>query len=118
VAAVAAGGALFVAGSALVFAVFQENTYTSSIIEVDVGQKVVATGPYGLLRHPFYAGTLLMGLATPLVLASTWSALLLPPGWVLLVVRILAEEELLSRELPGYAAYMERTRRRLIPGVW
>jgi protein-S-isoprenylcysteine O-methyltransferase Ste14 len=114
----AAGVALFVAGVAVVFAVFRENTHASSIIEVEANQKVVATGPYRFLRHPMYAGTILMGFATPLVLGSYWSALLIPPGWVLLVMRILAEEKLLSQQLPGYAAYMQRTRTRLIPGVW
>ncbi len=115
---VAAGCVLFVAGAAVVFAVFLENTYTSSIIEVDSGQTVVATGPYRALRHPMYAGTLLMGLATPLVLGSYWALLVLPPGWVLLVMRILAEERFLSHELRGYPEYMRSTPNRLIPGVW
>jgi protein-S-isoprenylcysteine O-methyltransferase Ste14 len=115
---VAAACVLFVAGAAVVFAVFLENTYTSSIIEVDAGQTVVASGPYRVLRHPMYAGTLLMGLAMPLILGSYWALLLLPPGWALLVVRILAEEQFLSRELGGYAEYMGRTPKRLIPGVW
>lgn len=118
IAAVVAGGALFLAGTALVFAVFAENTYTSSIIEVDSAQTTVTTGPYGVLRHPMYAGTLLMGLATPLLLGSYWAALLIPPGWALLVVRIMAEERFLSRQLSGYPEYMGRTRCRLIPGVW
>ncbi len=117
-AGVVAGGVLFVAGAAVVFAVFRENTYTSSIIEVATDQTVVDTGPYGILRHPMYTGTLLMGIASPLLLGSCWAALLLPPGWVLLAVRILAEERLLARQLPGYAEYMGRTRSRLIPGVW
>jgi protein-S-isoprenylcysteine O-methyltransferase Ste14 len=115
---VAAAAVLFVAGTAVVFAVFRANSYTSSIIEVDPHQTVVATGPYRALRHPFYAGHLLMGLATPLVLGSYWAALLLPPGWVVLVVRILAEERLLSERLTGYAQYTSRTRHRLIPGIW
>jgi protein-S-isoprenylcysteine O-methyltransferase Ste14 len=117
-AAVAAGVVLFVAGTVLIFTVFLANTYTSSIIEVAPSQTVVATGPYGILRHPFYTGTMLMGLATPLLLGSYWAALLVPPAWVLLIVRILAEERLLARDLPGYADYMRRTRSRLIPGVW
>jgi protein-S-isoprenylcysteine O-methyltransferase Ste14 len=115
---VAAGAIVFVAGTALVFAVFRANTHTSSIIEVEPQQTVVATGPYRALRHPMYAGTLLMGLATPLILGSYWAALLLPPGWVLLIVRILAEERLLSERLTGYAQYMSRTRHRLIPRIW
>jgi len=117
-AGVATGAVLFAAGAAVVFVVFLENTYTSSIIEVATDQTVVDTGPYGILRHPMYTGTILMGLATPLLLGSYWAAIMVPPGWVLLVIRILAEERLLARRLPGYAAYMGRTRSRLIPGVW
>lgn len=112
------GCLLFVAGAAIVFAVFAHNTYTSSIIEVDASQTVVVTGPYRVVRHPMYAGTLIMGLATPLVLGSYWAAVLLPPGWVLLALRVLAEERFLSRELPGYGEYMKRTRSRLVPCVW
>jgi protein-S-isoprenylcysteine O-methyltransferase Ste14 len=115
---VATGGALFVAGAAVVFAAFVENAYASSIIEVDAAQTVVVTGLYRVLRHPMYSGTLLMGLATPLMLGSYAALLLLPPGWALLVVRILAEERFLAHELRGYEDYMRRTSSRLIPGVW
>jgi protein-S-isoprenylcysteine O-methyltransferase Ste14 len=65
-----------------------------------------------------YAGTLLMGLGTPLVLGSLPALLLLPPGWALLVARVLAEERFLSRRLRGYAEYMRRTPTRLVPGLW
>ena len=115
---VAAGCIVFTAGNVLVFVVFLANSYTSSIIEVAAAQTVVATGPYRALRHPMYTGTVLIGLGSPLVLGSYWAALLLPAGWALLVVRILAEERLLSEQLRGYADYMGKTRSRLIPGVW
>jgi len=90
----------------------------SSILAVDPRQTVVTTGPYRTIRHPMYTGTVLMGLATPLVLGSIWATLLIPPGWTLLVARILAEERLLSVRLPGYAEYISKTRTRLIPGIW
>jgi protein-S-isoprenylcysteine O-methyltransferase Ste14 len=112
------GGALFVAGAALVLIVFRANTFTSSIIEVAPGQQVVAIGPYRVVRHPMYAGTLLMGIGTPLLLGSCWALLFLPAGWGLLALRILAEERFLASELAGYRAYMDETRARLIPGVW
>jgi protein-S-isoprenylcysteine O-methyltransferase Ste14 len=115
---VAIGSVLFVAGAAVVLAVFAQNTYTSSIIEVDAAQTVVTTGLYRVLRHPMYSGTLLMGLATPLVLASYWAALLVPAGWALLAARILSEERFLARTLRGYAEYMHRTRSRVVPGIW
>ncbi len=115
---VAVACAMFAAGTVLVFAVFRENTYTSSIIEVDPRQKVIATGPYRALRHPFYAGTLLLGLATPPLLGSYCAAIFIPPAWALLVVRIFAEERFLSDRLPGYKEYLSKVRCRLIPGVW
>ena len=37
---------------------------------------------------------------------------------LVIVVRLLDEERLLARELPGYAEYLARVRYRLIPGVW
>ena len=113
-----AGCALFVAGGAVIFAVFQQNAYASSIIEVDPAQTLVVTGFYRVLRHPMYAGGMIMGLGMPLVLGSYWALLLLPPGWTLLVARILGEERFLARELRGYAEYLRRTPSRLIPGVW
>lgn len=115
---VGAAAAVFAAGILVVLFVFRENTYTSSIIEVAAEQTVVATGPYRMVRHPMYLGVLITGLATPLVLGSYWSAILLPPAWVLLAVRILAEERFLEGRLEGYREYMANTRSRLIPGVW
>ncbi len=105
-------------GYLLVFLVFRENSYTSRIIEVEEGQRVVHTGPYAVIRHPMYLGVTLMFLATPLALGS-WMAVpvfvLLP---VFLVFRIRNEEEVLLRELPGYADYCRNVKYRLIPGFW
>jgi hypothetical protein len=61
---------------------------------------------------------LLYVIRTPLALGSYWgllgSAFMLP----VLVWRLLDEERLLARELPGYASYQTRVRHRLIPGLW
>ena len=61
---------------------------------------------------------LLVFVGQPLWLESYAATALaaLPVG--LLVLRILAEERFLRRELPGYAAYAERVRYRLIPRLW
>ena len=111
--------AIVLAGYALVAWVFKENPYASRIIEVEKGQTVVTTGPYRIVRHPMYLGTILMYTFTPLALGSYWAIIpavgLLVP---LLVARIINEEEVLMRELKGYKEYMARTRYRLIPGVW
>ena len=44
----------------VVFVVFRENSFASATIEVAEGQTVVSTGPYAIVRHPMYAGGLLL----------------------------------------------------------
>jgi protein-S-isoprenylcysteine O-methyltransferase Ste14 len=106
--------------AALLFAgwVFRVNEFAGRSIRVEDGQRVVDSGPYGLVRHPLYSASLLLWLATPLALGS-WIALplfaLLIPFYVL---RLMNEELQLTRELKGYAAYCKRTPFRLIPFVW
>ncbi len=110
--------ALVILGFYIVFRVFRENTYTSATIEVSRKQKVISTGPYSVVRHPMYAGAFLLVFSTPLALGS-WVALPLPiPLMLVIVARLLDEERLLSATLPGYEAYRQRVRWRLIPYIW
>jgi len=111
--------ALFVLlGYIMVFFVFRENTYASRVIEVAKGQKVIDTGPYAIVRHPMYIGAIVMYLFSPLALGSWWAVLFALPIIPLLVVRILNEEKILSQDLPGYGAYCQKVRYRLLPGIW
>lgn len=98
--------------------VMRENAYLSRTIKVEQGQKVVDTGLYGIVRHPMYCVTLLLFLAMPLVLGS-WYALI-PMAFypVIIIVRLLDEEKLLTKELPGYEAYKQKVKYRLIPFIW
>ena len=117
-AVVVAADAVVLLGYGLCFLVFKENRFASRIIEVEAGQQVISSGPYGIVRHPMYAGVALMYLFSPLALGSYWAmlpALLIIP---ILVARIRHEEGLLERELPGYREYAERTKYRLVPGLW
>ena len=105
-------------GYGLFFLVMRENSYASRVVEVNTGQKVIDTGPYAIVRHPMYVAALLMFLAGPLALGSYWALIpSLLTIWVF-VARILNEEMVLVRDLPGYPAYMQRVRFRLVPGVW
>lgn len=106
------------AGYYLTFLSMRENRFASRTIRVEEDQKVITTGPYELVRHPMYLGSGLMLLAAPLVLGSFLALIpnLILPGF--LVLRILDEEKALLEGLPGYREYMEKTRYRLIPGVW
>jgi protein-S-isoprenylcysteine O-methyltransferase Ste14 len=117
-AAVVVGGALVALGFLVVFLVFRENTYASAVIEVGAEQRVIDTGPYARVRHPMYAGALVLLAGIPLALGSWWGLAALPPFVAVIVSRLSDEEALLARQLPGYAAYRERVRRRLIPFVW
>lgn len=109
---------LFLAAYGLYAEVMQENAYLSRTIKVEEGQRVVDTGLYALVRHPMYMATLLLFFMIPLVLGS-WYALIVfafYPG--IIIVRLKDEEDLLTRELPGYEAYKKKVRYRIIPFVW
>lgn len=87
-------------------------------LQTDRGHTVVSGGPYGYVRHPAYAGFMVASLALPIALGSLWA--LLPAfigccGWV---IRTALEDNVLTRELPGYVEYRARIRYRLFPGVW
>ena len=105
-------------GFLIVFFVFKENSYTSSIIEVGDEQKVISTGPYGRIRHPMYSGAFLMLLFTPFALGSVWGLIPVAGIIITIILRLLDEEKYLMKNLPGYKEYTEKVRFRLIPGVW
>ncbi len=96
----------------------KENSFASRTVQVEEGQKVISTGPYRLVRHPMYFGGVLMLFFTPLALGSWWAL----PGFLLviplIVLRLLNEEKMLCRDLPGYSGYCLRTRSRLLPLLW
>ena len=111
-------GVLFLVAYALYAEVMRENAYLSRTIKVEEGQTVVDTGLYGIVRHPMYAVTILLFLMIPLVLGS-WFALIAFAFYpAIIVVRLKNEEDLLTRELPGYEAYKQKVRYRLIPFIW
>jgi protein-S-isoprenylcysteine O-methyltransferase Ste14 len=116
--AVIAGDVLVLLGFLVVFRVFRENTFTSAVIEVATGQRVIDSGPYAVVRHPMYAGALVLVAGIPIALGSIVGLATFPPFAAVIVWRLLDEERFLVGHLPGYAAYREGTRYRLIPRVW
>jgi protein-S-isoprenylcysteine O-methyltransferase Ste14 len=115
---VVAGNVLVAVGFYLISLVYRENTFAAATIQIAENQKVIATGPYAIVRHPMYASGLLYFLGTPLALGSYRG--LLPIAWMLpfLIWRLLDEERLLARNLPEYAEYRRKIRYRLVPFVW
>jgi protein-S-isoprenylcysteine O-methyltransferase Ste14 len=117
-AVVFAAMAIALGGYLVILRVFLENRWAGRTVEVYPGQTVVSTGPYAIVRHPMYAGSTALYLATPVALGSWWAllpALLFVPVFVF---RIRNEEEVLVRDLPGYAEYRRQVRYRLVPFLW
>lgn len=105
-------------GYLMVFAVFRQNRFASRIIEVKEGQQVIKTGFYSVVRHPMYLGVIIMYLPMPLALGSFWGLVPMAMLPAVLAFRVLNEEKVLRRELPGYEEYCTQTRYRVLPGIW
>ena len=115
---VSGAAVLLLISYALYAEVMRENAYLSRTIKVEEGQTVVDTGMYGIVRHPMYAVTILLFLMIPLVLGSFYALIFFAFYPVIIVIRLKDEEALLRRELPGYEAYMQKVKYRLIPYLW
>jgi len=116
--AVVAAMAISLAGYLGILRVFLENRWAGRTVETFAGQEVISTGPYAMVRHPMYAFSTALYLATPVALGSWWAlvpAVALIPAFVF---RIRNEEQVLVRELRGYEDYRRRVKYRLVPFVW
>jgi protein-S-isoprenylcysteine O-methyltransferase Ste14 len=113
-----AGDVLVALGFLAIFLAFKENTFSSATIEVAPDQSVTLTGPYALVRHPMYAGALVMLVGIPIALGSWWGLLVLLAMTPALIWRLFDEEKFLARKLAGYVEYQKTVRYRLIPHVW
>jgi protein-S-isoprenylcysteine O-methyltransferase Ste14 len=99
---------------------FVENRFFSSVVRIqtDRGHVVCDSGPYRLVRHPGYAGTILALLGIVLALGSVWTLIPAAVALIIAVVRTALEDQTLQEELPGYRDYARRVRYRLIPGIY
>lgn len=112
------GDLLVAAGLLFNLLVFKENSFVGASIKTETDQKVISTGPYAVIRHPMYAFTIIMMAGVPLALGSYWGLAVLLVQVPVLIWRILDEESLLKKDLPGYDEYMKKVRYRLFPYIW
>jgi len=105
-------------GYLLIFFVFKQNSYASRIVQVEKDQKVISTGLYSIVRHPMYLGVIIMYVPTPIALGSYWGLIPMATIPLALVLRIMNEEKVLCKDLPGYKDYCQKTRYRLILYIW
>jgi protein-S-isoprenylcysteine O-methyltransferase Ste14 len=116
----AAGVVLTLLSFYIFFVTFRENPFLSGVVRIqeERGQRVISTGPYRVVRHPMYAGALLLFIGTPLWLGSWWGVAVGAAFSLLMAARAVLEERTLARELPGYEGYLGRVRYRLVPYLW
>jgi protein-S-isoprenylcysteine O-methyltransferase Ste14 len=81
----------------------------SSTVSVRQAHALVVSGPYACVRHPIYAGLLLMMAGTALMLGRLHAFLGLLVCGVGLGIKIRHEEILMARHFPEYDGYRRRT---------
>jgi len=114
------GLGLMIPSFGLLMWVTTTNTYLSRYVRIqdDRGHQVITSGPYRFVRHPMYASSILFFPAIPMLLGSWWA--LIPAVIImgLVILRTYLEDKTLQAELPGYKEYAQKTRYRMVPGVW
>lgn len=103
------GGLMLIPSLYSIFQSTTENTFASTMVRIqkERRQKVISTGVYGFVRHPMYLGAVCMMFGAPLLLGSIWDCI---AGTALLVLlfRIVGEENMLMNELEGYSEYVKK----------
>ena len=104
-------------GTYVLFAALRENTFAAPVVKMqkERGQEVISTGPYSLVRHPMYAGAMLLFIGGPMLLSSNAGMVLSAIMIVTIAIRSVGEEAMLKEELPGYREYMRIVRWRIVP---
>lgn len=91
---------------------------TTVRIQKDRAHAVADKGPYALVRHPGYLGTIAFLAGCPLMLGSWWSIAPVSAACAWMISRTVLEDRLLHRDLADYASYAARVPARLFPGLW
>jgi protein-S-isoprenylcysteine O-methyltransferase Ste14 len=93
--------------------------YFTFTVQTSGDQPVITAGPYRVIRHPSYAGLLLLFMGVGLLIGNWWSFVCLTVAMAgALVFRIRVEERALLQNIgPGYRSYAA-THKRLVPFVW
>ena len=84
---------------------------------VAANRGVKSGGPYRLVRHPMYLGYITTQVGFLIDNFTLLNALLYAGSWTLQILRIREEEGILAKD-DIYAAYSQRVRWRLLPGVY
>lgn len=114
------GFAGLVVSTLVVFHAMLSNRFFSSVVRIqtDRGHRVVDTGPYRIVRHPGYAGMILMAPFSGLALGSWISVAVALVYSGLVLRRVFFEDQFLQQNLDGYRDYTQRVPYRLVPKLF
>lgn len=116
----AVGIGLLVSSSVLLNWAMTSNPFFEPTVRIqrERGHRVIASGPYGTVRHPGYLAGILYAFSMPLVIGSVLA--FIPTGvyFTLMITRTVLEDRALMKELDGYRRYARRVRHRLFPWIW
>jgi len=112
------GALLMNIGLVLVNMATLQNAFASKILDINKDQVLVDRGLYAHVRHPLYAGGIIMALFMPIALGSLWGAIPAAVAALMLVLRIEFEEEMLLKGMVGYEDYRSRVKFKLIPTIY
>jgi protein-S-isoprenylcysteine O-methyltransferase Ste14 len=111
---------LVLLGYCLIYWAMWANKFFSSRVRIqtDRGHYVITEGPYHYVRHPGYVGAIIFLPASALLLGSLYALIPAAIAIALVIIRTYLEDTALQKELPGYADYAQKTKFRLILGIW
>lgn len=114
------GVLLMIIGQVIFLTARKENKFFSSVVRIQTerGHEVCDSGIYKIVRHPGYLGMSISLVSFPFLTGSIWSSIPILFAFILLLIRTYFEDETLKKELSGYFDYTQKTRQRLIPGIW
>lgn len=117
---VVTGFVSYIIGFAILLWATKENKFFSSVVRIqkERGHYAITGGPYRLVRHPGYLGSIINTLALPIALASLWAFIPAIATSIIAIIRTFLEDNTLSKELEGYSTYMKHVKFRLLPGIW
>ncbi len=115
-----AGLVVLVLGITLTVTCMVINRYFSAVVRIqkDRGHQLITTGPYAVVRHPGYTGIMSLAIGSGLLLGSWWGCAPVLVFALMIFRRLLFEDRFLHEEMDGYAAYAQRVKYRLLPGLW
>lgn len=109
------GVLLFIGGN--LFQLWAKLVLRRSFGVAPANRGVKISGPYKYVRHPMYVGYGIVHVSLLLLMFMPINLLIYAIGWWAQILRIKAEERVLSQD-PAYGEYMAKVKWRLIPGVF